>query len=243
MLEVVAKTTFGHVLVARRIEVGLTQGDLSRWVGISQATISQLEKGKTPLTRKSAARLPKALGGTTALWLEIFEGTETGSTQSVEHFLQMFGDRSKSDVGHFKEGSISGGRIIELFSSGENGIENFDEISVGDFNYYARLGEIVPVRKLEGLLPIEIEDGTLELEAGKTIVVQTLELFNLESRYRAEVRSYGDLEVFGCRMVFGRWIDSDNEGHLKIRLINETNESLSLEVGAPILTVRIFEVS
>ncbi len=236
------KTTFGNVLAARRDEVGLTQGDLSRWVGISQATISQLEKGKTPLTRKSAARLPKALGGSATLWLEIFEGTEAGSAQSVEDFLRMFGESRESVASQVRERAISGDRIMELFSDGDAGIDNFDEKSVGEFDYFARLGELVPAKGIDGLLPMEVTRGKLELKSGEAVVVQTLELFNLDNLYRAEVRSFGDLEVFVCRMVFGHWLDSDNEGHIKVRLVNETNELLTFEVGTPVLAIRIFEV-
>lgn len=67
----------GERIKQRRKELKISQADLARRVGISQATLSQLESNGSHSTRE-IARLAAALG-VTALWLADGKGSEHDS--------------------------------------------------------------------------------------------------------------------------------------------------------------------
>jgi len=71
----------GDRVKQRRKELKLNQGDVARRVGISQATLSQLENNESHST-KEIAKLAAVLGGN-ALWLADGKGDKFGNVAPV----------------------------------------------------------------------------------------------------------------------------------------------------------------
>jgi len=61
----------GDVLQDELEEIGITQSDLARHIGIMPKTINEICRGKRGISAEMAMKLSKALGGSPQFWLNL----------------------------------------------------------------------------------------------------------------------------------------------------------------------------
>lgn len=258
---------FGHILDAIRVERRLSQFQLATLTGYSESMISRVANGQRALSQKLAQKLAEVVGGSSNLWLEVFEQTANGSTLELQHFRNLlivnYGERS---VGSEHSGAVHMGgwdgdlmttvrRLnasdIESTFSTEKGeatfrnvtqdceISNFDPTCISATSYDLHVGGYFRSNTLVDRQIFEIENEIV-IPASGTLLVITREHITLPSWIEAEIGTASNIALKGLIVSHGPIIDPGWGGYLHVSVHNPTQLEIAIQSDEPFLTLRFW---
>ncbi|MEM7241249.1 MAG: helix-turn-helix domain-containing protein [Pseudomonadota bacterium] len=246
------ETTFRDVLMTICTERRLSQFQIAAITDYSEATISRILNGSRPLTQKFAEKLAEALGGSSDLWLEVYEQTSQpkGSKKSVGYFTNLlFGIMDDEGIPGSRIRRMRRSDIIQIFSNSEGMMEfrgasedceiyPFDKDSVEETSYDTHVGGYYYEDRPKIDSVEEANNGVI-IPAGEARMIITREHITLPSWLEASLSPAWSIGSKGLFVAHGPIIDPGKwSGRLHVNVFNPTKRDISISKDEPFITLR-----
>lgn len=229
---------FRDLLKAAMTPRGLSQHDLAFQMNVSQTAISLVGSHSRPVTEKMAGGFSRVLGGSPQFWVEAYGDYKANRAKSIEHYLdQLEGGYTVGQNLGTGVRRLLNDEMIELFWKSDSQkreclIQGFDPRRVKPSSYYTRLGYLDDDRG-EASKPLR---SALEIGAGKSVKVRTLEAFHLPLWLEAQFHPASKMAEKGLTVEHGPSIDPGfDRGPLRVTVRNVLDEPVLWDLTWPFL--------